>query len=69
MPFNLSFDSTVGAVQQAALLTVANFFNAHLTDPVTIDISVSFANLGRPWGELVLARHSQLFGHYDCAHQ
>jgi VCBS repeat-containing protein len=46
MPFNLSFDSTVGAVQQAALQTVANFFNAHFTDPATIDISVSFANLG-----------------------
>ena len=46
MPFNVSFDSSVNAVQQAAVQAVANFFNAHFTDPVTIDISVSFANLG-----------------------
>src|SRR5262245_50616162 len=46
MPFNVSFDSSVNAVQQAAVQAVANFFNAHFIDPVTIDISVSFANLG-----------------------
>jgi hypothetical protein len=46
MPFNVSFDSTVNAVQQAAVQAVANFFSVHFTDPVTIDINVSFANLG-----------------------
>ena len=46
MPFNVSFDSSVNAVQQAAVQAIANFFNVHFTDPVTIDISVSFANLG-----------------------
>jgi len=45
MPFNVSFDSTVNAVQQAAVQGVVNFFNAHFTDPVAIDINVSFANL------------------------
>jgi VCBS repeat-containing protein len=46
MPFNVTFDSTVNATQQAAVQAVANFFNAHFTDPVTVDIGVSFANLG-----------------------
>ena len=67
MPFNVSFDSSVNAVQQAAVQAVANFFNAHFTDPVTIDISVSFANLG-PGGlgaSSYLARHSHLFAHYE----
>jgi len=46
MPFNLTFDSSVNAAQQAAVQAVANFFNAHFTDQVTIDMNVSFANLG-----------------------
>jgi len=46
MPFNVTFDSTANAVQQAAVQAVVNFFDAHFTDPVTVDINVSFANLG-----------------------
>jgi VCBS repeat-containing protein len=46
MSFNVSFDSSVNAMQQAAVQAVANFFNAHFTDPVSIDISISFANIG-----------------------
>jgi VCBS repeat-containing protein len=46
MSFNVGFDSSVNATQQAAVQAVANFFNAHFTDPVSIDISISFANIG-----------------------
>src|SRR5438876_437943 len=46
MPLIVSFDSSVNAAEQAAVQAVANFFNAHYTDPVTVDISVSFANIG-----------------------
>jgi VCBS repeat-containing protein len=46
MPFNVSFDSSVNAVQQAAVQVVVDFFNAHFTDPVTIDLNVSFGNIG-----------------------
>ena len=46
MSFNVSFDSSVNAMQQGAVQAVANFFNAHFTDPVSIDISISFANIG-----------------------
>jgi VCBS repeat-containing protein len=46
MSFTVTFDSSVNAVEQAAVQAVVNFFNAHFTDPVSIDISVSFANIG-----------------------
>ena len=46
MSFNVTFDATVNAQQQAAVQSVANFFNAHFTDPISVDIAVSFANLG-----------------------
>jgi VCBS repeat-containing protein len=46
MSFNVTFDSSVNAVQQAAVQAVANFFNAHFIDPITVDINVSFANIG-----------------------
>ena len=46
MSLNLTFDATVNATQQTALQAIANFFNAHFTDPVTTDIAVSFAALG-----------------------
>lgn len=45
MPFNVTFDSSVNATQQGVVQTIANFFNAHFTDSVTIDIAVSFAAL------------------------
>ena len=46
MSFNVTFDATASAQQQAAVQAVANFFNAHFTDPISIDINVTFANLG-----------------------
>jgi hypothetical protein len=46
MSFNVTFDATVNAQQQAAVQSVANFFNAHFTDPISVDIAISFANLG-----------------------
>ena len=69
MPLNVSFDSSVNAVQQAAVQVVVDFFNAHFTDPVTIDINVSFGNLGGLGASFYSLPHSHLFGHCDGACQ
>src|SRR5262245_45219972 len=46
MPITVTFDATSTAQQQTAVQAVVNFFNAHFTDPVSVDINVTFANLG-----------------------
>ncbi|MGE0417016.1 MAG: NF038122 family metalloprotease, partial [Acetobacteraceae bacterium] len=46
MTISVTFDASVNATQQAAILAVATFFNAHFLDPVSIDIAVSFSALG-----------------------
>ena len=71
MSFNVTFDATVNAQQQAAVQSVANFFNAHFTDPISVDIAVSFAILGAEWvrGELLLPQYPDICINYYRAHQ
>jgi len=45
MIFNLTYDSSVTAAQQTAVNAVAQFFEKHFIDNVTVNITVSFADL------------------------
>ena len=68
MGFNITFDATVNAQQQAAVQSVANFFNAHFTDPISVDIAVSFANLGpNGLGASSYSLHTQTFASITTA--
>src|SRR5262245_14277345 len=45
MIFNITYDATATAAQQAAVDAVANFLEAHYTDAVTVNVNVTFADL------------------------
>src|SRR5712671_7502545 len=45
MIFNITYDPSVTAAQQTAVDAVANFFERHYTDAVTVNITVNFADL------------------------
>src|SRR5258708_1868034 len=45
MIFNITYDPSVTAAQQTAVDAVANFFERHYTEAVTVNITVNFADL------------------------
>src|SRR5262245_4550338 len=50
MNFNITYDATATTQEQNAVNAVAQFFEHHYTDPVTVNITVTFADLSGTGG-------------------
>ena len=51
MFINLGFDATVSTTARAVVNSVAQFFESQFSDPITINISVAFGNIGSLLGK------------------